>query len=319
MKLLLIGMPASGKSTYLGALSHVLTSGRKKTALRLLTLSDDEAHVATLESLWLTCQPPKRTQLRSNQQGSFEVTVGDDGKRAELLIPDLSGEAFRMCPARDLCPPGLFQMLADADGLVLFTNADRPSDDRLIFDAAPQYVALDAAFEAELAGDVAPDRATADGEIQAEEPAGTTRTDEVSDGEDPAERRFDPDAMPEEVLLVELLQQVNRAPLPRKHRKLAVVASAWDVVADADRVIAPPAWLDIHRPMLSQFFQFNRDAWTVNVWGISALGGSLPEHADRLLAVAEPTDRIMVVGDADGVHDLTAPLRWLMTDTTTAP
>lgn len=315
MNLLLLGMPSSGKTTFLGALSHVLTSGRSATSLRLLGLSEQEAHVAALEELWLACEEVPRTNVRSAQEGAFRVQVGDDGPEALISVPDLSGEAFRMPAARDRCPSGFFELLLEADGLVLFTNADKPSDDRLIFDAATQYDALEAAFQAELDAD----DSTGDGDP------------EVADGSEPTEpmpsfmeeapdseptRPFNPDDMPEEVLLVELLQQINRLPLSAKKRGLALVISAWDVVPNET---VPEDWLARWRPMLNQFLRHNGHLWDVRVWGVSALGGSLRTDADRLRAMAEPTERVQVVGNDASPHDLTAPIQWLMTRPTIAP
>lgn len=319
MNLLLLGMPSSGKTTFLGALSHVLTSGRSVTSLRLLGLSEQEAHVAALEELWLACEEVPRTNVRSTQEGAFRVQVGDDGPEALISVPDLSGEAFRMPAARDRCPSGLFELLLAADGLVLFTNADKPSDDRLIFDAASQYDALEAAFEAELDAD---ESISDDKEDEGPEASGGSELTEPtppSTGEAPDSeptRPFNPDDMPEEVLLVELLQQINRLPLAARKRGLALVVSAWDAVPNET---APEDWLARWRPMLNQFLRHNGNLWDVRVWGISALGGSLRTDGDRLRAMAEPIERVRVVGNDASPHDLTAPIQWLMTRPTIAP
>ncbi|MFC7379803.1 hypothetical protein [Brevundimonas sp. GCM10030266] len=289
MQLLLIGMPVSGKSTYLGALSHVLTAGTVETALRMKELADYEGHASALEERWLACEEVDRTGVTSRRDGQFRLQSAATGVEADLSIPDLSGEAFRQLAARGRCLTGVFTTMLEADGLVLFTNANRGIDDRLIFDAAQQYDALESAFEAEIAA------------------AGVE--DDLLSAPPEEDKPFNPEEMPEEVLIVEVLQMLNRRPAIARQRRVAVVVSAWDVVKGDE---APRDWLRRARPMLFQFLENNPRLWDVEVWGLSALGGGLPEAAERLRREAVPSMRIRVQGPAASEHDLTAPLAWLL-------
>lgn len=299
MKVIFVGLPESGKTTFIGALSHLLTAARQRTSLRLAGLSENEEHTSTLEERWLRCESVDRTRLKSRDEGSFQVLIGEGGVEAELSLPDLSGEAFRQPAARGQCRPGLFAALVEADGLILFTNANRPEDDRLLFDATAQYEELEAAFEAEL---------TAAGEDHSTEPDASIEEPDGVGGE----RRgapFNPDDMPEEVLLIELLQQINRRPNVERRRRLAVVVSAWDVVTDE---ITPLEWGRRARPMLAEFLRHNEALWEVEFWGVSAQGGDLPQDAARLLQFSDPAERIKVIGPSSSPHDLSAPISWLL-------
>ena len=121
---------------------------------------------------------------------------------------------------------------------------------------------------------------------------------------------FDPENIPEEAKLVEVLQVMNRRPMQPKRRLLAVMVSAWDVVgADA---INPGDWLAANRPMLWQYITSNPDLWNVRAYGVSALGGRLPAQRQALLLVPEPSRRIKIVGPDATAHDLTAPMRWIL-------
>ncbi len=46
---LIVGMPESGKSTFIAALRHLLLSGAVSTELELTGLSDEERHLNSLE------------------------------------------------------------------------------------------------------------------------------------------------------------------------------------------------------------------------------------------------------------------------------
>lgn len=292
MQVLLLGMPESGKSTYIGALTHILTSGRRESSLQLVGLAGYQAHAVALEERWLACDEMERTKHRTRQEGSFRVRPAAGGEEAVLLIPDLSGEAFRQTASKGMCLKGLFPALAAADGLVLFTNANRPPDDRILFDAAAQYEAIEAAFAGEMQREG----------LSVEEPSPSIEPEG-------AVKPFDPDDMPEEVLLVELLQLLNRRPLDARRRGLALVVSAWDVVKTQE---TPETWLARARPMLAQFLHHNSELWDLRVWGVSALGGELPKDADRLRAIKEPSERVQVIGHSAAPHDVAAPISWLM-------
>jgi hypothetical protein len=291
MKLLLLGMANTGKSTYLAALIHLLTAGRATTSLTLAGLSSFEAHAVALEDRWLACEPLDRTRKRSRGEGGFRIIPATGGGEVELAIPDLSGEHFRQIAARGMAAPGLFDALSNADGLMLFTNADRAPDDRLIFDEASEAADLEDAFAEELGEKPAPP-----------EP-------------DP-EPVFNPDEMPEEVVVVELLQILNRRPSVRRKRSIAVVVSAWDVVTDSE---TPAEWLRRKRPMLWQFLEYNPDLWDFQAWGVSAQGGDYRLETERLRQLTDPADRIRIEGNGASRQDLSAPISWLITASTPAP
>lgn len=124
--------------------------------------------------------------------------------------------------------------------------------------------------------------------------------------------KFTPEGMAEEVKIVEFLQMANRRPLYPKPRKLALIASAWDVV-EMEEGITPERWLAQNRPMLAQFLASNADLWEVRIYGVSAQGGKLPERKAELKGMLNQSERVRIIGHGAALHDLTAPLRWLIT------
>lgn len=279
LSIMIVGMPSSGKSTYLAALRHVLLSAETETTLVLARLADDERHLNRLEDSWLACETVERTREASEGWVSLHVRERNGGGQAELIVPDLRGEVFERPAAGGALLREVFDSLVQTDGLLVFTNADRPDDLTMMSDV----------------GDLVDGEAEEGGE---------------------AERRpvpvFQPDMIPEEPKLVEMLQAVNRRPRRRRLRRVAVVVSAWDVVSARDPLRLPLEWLAAVRPMLSQFLRYNADAWEVTVYGISAQGGELPRDQARLQAIEKASERVLVVGNGAAPHDVTAPIAWLM-------
>ncbi|AFW01775.1 hypothetical protein BAR24_14880 [Gluconobacter oxydans] len=271
---LIVGMPASGKSTFIAALRHLLIADEVATALELTALSDNERHVNTLEADWLACTEVQRTKTATEGWVEFRVRDRATGCEAILSVPDLRGETFEQPLCAGRCDRELYEALDDADALLLFTNADRPDDASLISDFNDMFD---------------------DAEPQTEKKAGSK----------PAP--FDPTAMPEEAKIVEFLQMANRRPLRPKLRKIGIVISAWDLVSTD---VTPEKWFAEHRPMIDQFLSNNADLWELRLYGVSAIGGRLPRDKKKLNKM-KPSKRIILVGEQTTAHDLTSPLSWL--------
>lgn len=276
-KQLIIGMPSSGKSTFIAALRHLLVSNEIETRLVLTGLSDDESHVNTLEADWLACKEVERTKPATEGWVEFQVRNRSTGAEATLSVPDLRGETFEQPLCLGRCNRALFDAVGTADALLLFTNADRPDEVGLISDLNDMEE---------------PDQAN--GDKSSDKPNLATQ--------------FRPEAMQEEAKIVEFLQMANRRPLQPSCRRIGIVISAWDVVTTG---LTPEEWFARSRPMLDQFLSNNTDLWDLRLYGVSALGGKLPRDKKRLAKLAKPSERIILVGADSAAHDLTVPLDWL--------
>jgi len=285
--LLVAGMPNSGKSTFIAALRHLLVANEVPIDLCLAELSESEGHLNRLENTWLDCEIIERTKPAT--EGWVELRVQDKNTLAllTLRIPDLRGEAFEQPACIGQCETDLFAALSEANGILLFTNADREDDSLLIDDLVD-------IFGSDDLGD-------ADGEV-----------DPLAAEE--AEKSFNPEEMPEEVKLVEFLQIANRRPLASRRRKIAIIVSAWDVVSANERNegVTAAQWIETRRPMLAQFIAANADLWESRVYGVSAQGGKLPRDKTALKKVRRPSERVQIIGHGAEEHDLSAPLRWML-------
>lgn len=312
LKLVIAGMPESGKSTFIAALRHLLVSQDVPTALIAARLSDAEKHLNRLEKEWIACEKVERTKQTVEEWVSLFVRREIDSTEAEIVMPDFSGEAFRRPAATGHCSAAVAAMLLDIDGMLLFTNADRGADDVRIEPFA-ELLAGDSAIPDnnpmpldEVTSDAVsrPDGMVAHGGAPTAGDAlrqdGRTSEGIVS---------FNPQNMPEEPLLVEMLQILNRPPRAPKERMIAVIVSAWDAVEESD--LTPEDWLKHNRPMVWQYLHSNTALWKARVYGVSAQGGRLPEEKAALQGKV-PGQRVQIIGHEAQPHDLTAPIDWLM-------
>lgn len=274
--LVIAGMPASGKTTFIAALRYCLNNvDMKAPSLILDGFSGDEKHLNMLEEKWLNCEEVDRTKKPTEAWVSLSVRDPMSNTAAELNLPDLRGELFEHPATMGQCETELLAAIEKADGLALFTNADRENDDMLIGDI-PFMV-----------------------------------NDETQVGQVGAEdaKSFDSKDMPEEAKIVELLQMTNRRPRKAVRRKLAVIISGWDAI-DID--IDPSEWWSLNKPMAAQFLENNVDLWDYVVYGVSAQGGSLPADRERLKSIELPSERIIIAGNGAKEHDISAPIHWLL-------
>ena len=289
---LIAGMPESGKSTYIGALRHVLLAKEVGTELEMSVLAGEEKHLNALEDKWLALEEMQRT--KTSNEAWVEVNLRDrsTGEESLVTIPDLRGENFERPASFGLCPSNLYDAVVASDGIMFFTNVNKTDDTLLIDDF----------------GDMDDDED--EGEV-ADTGAGGGDGDDGNDPGTNAEEKFKPEDMAEEVKIVEFLQMANRRPLDPKRRKLAMITSAWDLVVGKESA-TPDSWFRRCRPMVAQFLTHNADLWEVRVYGVSAQGGKLPEKKAEFNRMMRPSERVIVVGHGAAKHDLTAPLRWLM-------
>ncbi len=278
----IMGLPASGKTTFLAALWHLLTEGDIETALRLQNLlSGDMTHLNAIAARWRDARMQERTSVSGNRLVSMNLTRSS-GQHVRVVFPDVAGEAYRRMWEERACDPEVADLLR-AEGVLLCVHADDVRRPGWVVDEVDLHRRL---------GLPMPEQ------------------DVVT---------WHPRFAPTQVQLVSMLQLLCEPPLAVGPRKLAVTLSAWDKVeAEASD---PAGYLDGTFPLLSQYLRGGKDGWDWRVHGLSAQGGDYdpsdeegganPE-AERLRELDRPSDRIRVVTGGEVTHDLTGPLEWLM-------
>ncbi len=280
--IVVLGLPGSGKTTFLAALWHLLTSEEVETRLSLLSLKAGEsAHLNEIAALWRRAKVQERTLHAGDRTVTMSLRNGA-APEFQLSFPDLAGESFQqMWEARE-CAPEVAASLRSAN-VLLFIHADK----------------------IKTPGWIADDGEAAEAVSLPQEPSKPV----------PWNARM----APTQVKLVDLLQSLQVPPLETGARTVAIVLSAWDRAAGAG--MPPDEYLTAHMPLLRQYLSHGLDkAWTVRVFGVSAQGGVYDEtgkppkdEAKRIREMDVPSERITVISAEGQSHDLTEPLQWLLT------
>ena len=280
--IVIVGLPASGKTTFLAALWHLVTAREVPTALRFERLGNgDVGHLRTIASRWRDARVQDRTTIGRNVLVSMNL-IDSVGTSVRVTFPDVAGEAYKRMWETRSCEPGLAQHLG-ADAVLLFIHSDTIE--------SPTWVVDEMTLSRTLGVSVDDSRAIP----------------------------WSPSHAPTQVQLVDLLQLLHQPPLSVGPRRLAIMLSAWDKARDERR--NPVAYLEERLPLLFQYLHCHAAVWTLRVYGLSAQGGEYdvlgsdadanPE-ANELRTLDRPSERILLLdGDVSG-HDLTAPLAWLI-------
>ncbi len=281
----IVGLPASGKTTFLAALWELVCEDRVAKALQFQSIgSSDQAYLRKIVEVWRSAKEQARTELTGTS--SVSMTLADaSGRVVRVTIPDVPGEAFRsMWEDREL--DGTLLGTLGTGNILFLLHGNKIK--------APAWVTERAALR----------RAT-----KAVKP-------------ETAVQAWEPKFAPTQVQLVDLLQLISHEPVGRPGRKVAVVVSAWDKAEGEG--LDPGKFLDAKLPMLSQYLAAGRDRWDHRVYGVSAQGGDYDENdrnkanpkkgkdAESLRDVDIPAERIRLVYGTAETHDLTGPLLWLM-------
>lgn len=282
---IIIGLPASGKTTFLAALWHLVESEEAECRLQLDSYEGDLIYLNRIAEAWHNFQRVPRT----SQVGDVDVTIHlidrITGVRATAFFPDLAGETFDVQVEARRCRPEFVDDVADDDGILLFVSAD---------------VRGHALSVVEFNGMMPP----AD-----EREAGAG--DEPEEAQTPALTEWEPKLVPAQVRVVQLLSDLLRAPFEPRPRRVAVMISAWDLVKDIG--LLPREWLAAQMPLVDQFLRANAASFDHEVYGVSAQGINIDDgEAVNRATLVEPSRRILIVGPEGEGHDLTSPLAWLM-------
>ena len=279
------GFPESGKTSYLAALWHLITTAAEPTALLFDSLRDgDSTHLNELASRWRSGLRQRRTEIPSSKLVSMNLK-NTSGELMRLTLPDLSGESYRIMFEDRECDPVVGKTFDKSHGMLLFVHSDKIRQPQMVVTAVAQSLSL-----------------------------GST----IPDGQ---EIPWTPNLAPTQIQLVELLQLLRQPPLSVEFKRIGIIMSAWDKVEDEGRL--PDQFLAERLPLLKQYLDSGADGWEWKVFGVSAQGGDYEKEDERLTgrelerlnelkALDEPSMRIKVTSNGSVSSDLTEPIAWLM-------
>lgn len=273
MSYVLLGEPASGKSSLLVALYGALVNHRAGSFRLVRTLDEVE-----FLSRGLTAFGEQRSLQRTDADSTSRllIEVARDDHVVALDVPDRSGELLKGMLNSRAWHPELREQIRVALGAMFFIRADR----------------YDPGEGSETVSDLLSPGAHAD---------------------EPSRHDVDPvpwsaALMPSDVRAVDLLQLLlderdNTLPI-------AIIISAWDQVPTP--MPAPPTWVARTMPLLDQFLESNSDRLPHAVFGVSAQGGDFSAGLAAELVDEDPWDRAFVVAPDKKRGTLAEPVAWLL-------
>ena len=277
--ILFVGLPGSGKTTFLAALWHALKDRSSETTLKLTKLSGDRTYLNQIAKEWQECSQVPRTNLQSEQVVILHLD-GDGFGAFDLSIPDLAGEAFKQQLTERRMARHHDSFVQKATGIILFLHPD--------FEPGVQITAA-RSLEAELPG---------------------THEEESTVADTGANMIWSPELIPTQVKIVELMQFL----FERAQRKLrvAIVVSAWDLAIS--HFSAPNEFVTRAFPLFQQYLESNDDIFQYSVFGVSAQGGDIRVEKEKqeLLGLDDALMRIKVQQGQVIDQDITKPIAWLM-------
>jgi hypothetical protein len=277
-QLLLVGLPETGKTSFLAALWHYLKSpkipNRKLTQYKL---SPNDKYLSNIYKDWLSCKRPVRTALAEQKNTDVELFLQhtSTGEKFVMNVPDVAGETFRSQWEQRTWMNTYLEEVEKAAGFIFFIHSQK------------NIVTLNLLQDSY---GVQPEKADSDDSIE-----------------------WSPKKTTTQIILVQLLQfhleYFTRTPMP-----VAFVLSAWEKELDEEFTSEPAEWLESTMPILSQFLKANHEKLQAKIYGISAQGGDFEDGDKRaaLQRLREPAERIRVQVGAEQSNDISAPIQWLL-------
>ncbi len=284
-KLILVGLPESGKSTFIAALWDVVTSHKIEGSLILSDFEGDDSYLNELHQNWVELKSFGRTKLGKEGLGIMNLHSASDSTVGTLILPDLSGERFANQWEKRKVLKDHVEHLRESSGLLLFVHSKKIERGELMDEDLNE---LD--------------------EILSTDAPAPEVIEEVIEIELPVLLKHSPT----QTILVDLLQ--TSLDLSNKLSKVSLIISAWDLVIENG--LSPIDWLKKKLPLLAQFLESNERKIDYYVFGISAQGGEIDdsEQRARLLKEIDPSKRIIVAEEGkEPHHDITIPVKVLLT------
>lgn len=273
----IIGMPGAGKTTYLAALWHLITSAELDTALRFDRLEGDTQYLNSIVESWQKCEKVQRTSSAEDHPIVIHLKEHVSSAPVTLNFTDLSGENFRQQFVSRTCMRAYRDEVNGNGELMLFINADRPHQGVTILDANG-LIGGESAF---------------------------------------AEVEWEPKFAPEQAQLVDLLQCLQQDPFVPKLRRLAIIISAWDVVTHcqkADEWVCKEMPF-LHQFLSNNKQSFQTCMYGVSAQGgalkTDAEGHIMNTDERNELLSKIPSEKVRCVGPTFDSSDITLPLQWL--------
>ena len=277
---LLVGLPDTGKSTFLAALYHQVEGGDIKGSLVLERLGSDIEYLNRIREDWLKCEKISRATGVKSKKGTMLLRDPNTSLLSEVTIPDLLGEIFDHQFEERRWTHEFEEMVISCNGLVVFIHPDKVTPVRSIMEAnvVVEMVEEKDSLNAPLVTWTAKGAAT-------------------------------------QIKLVDILRFILDGTAEDKVIPVAIVISAWDRVLSLPKELqaeTPKDWVEKETAFVEPVLGFKlREVLFVDYFGISAQGGDYTK--DKANFLGEASKRVLVYSDTGAYDkDISAPIKWVM-------
>lgn len=134
----IIGLPESGKSTFLGALSYTIQNSVSGANTYKVDRIENLEYLNSLSSTWSKCEQMGRTNVGQYENCTLFLKDGA-GNKVELKLPDQSGEEFSNVIINRTMSEVMYNDIIECDEMFVFINPNVISKDVMINDIDPKY------------------------------------------------------------------------------------------------------------------------------------------------------------------------------------
>ncbi len=122
VRLCLVGLPDTGKTTYIAALWAYVNSSGPPERYHVVRPPGNAKYLTEIADAWVRGQPLPRNDSTDTPQISFGI--GAEGQRdLEFALPDLRGEVFKTMVTKFQAGLTIIDLLTDADVLLFVVSA----------------------------------------------------------------------------------------------------------------------------------------------------------------------------------------------------
>lgn len=291
-RLALIGLPGTGKTTYMGALWHMAEEPSVHEIVET-ALPISPRHIHEITEKVRAVDEIERT--KHDDDGFYEGTVEFPGYGAVTLrVHDRSGEQLQALVERRQWPELLAGEIAEANALMLFV-----CDDELVL---PLSLRL-----AEGLAEDDPAKPAEDALMNTDGETDRREIEELGPEDQPvAIKAYAHHYASTAAQLIDGLENLLEEMGDRWPVRIAVVVSKFDRISNR----SPREWLHQRLPAVEAFLDNNSGRVVWNLFGVCALGGD-PKNRDELLQ-SDLHERVWARDAQGGDVPLSEPVRWAL-------
>lgn len=294
----MIGMPASGKTTYLASLCRLLLYGEQKTEWKLDTKDVPEGFDKIREFI----KNLNSYKIVGRTQEVYDIGLNLYNQNQEwmqFVVPDSSGEIFRDLVYDRRIASNIMDQIVESDMLLFFININTMIPE--------ERIKLGEKSAIKQLNEEQGDKTIQSAANKVEEHFGDKEKVQTESKEQVENKKEEQKKYNNQSALVELLQSIIY--LVPHSLNIRFVISAWDLVEKEveQDIVTPEEYIKMKLPLLYQYLVFNSKLIYYEIWGVSAQGGDFEDEGDLIKLQSDNGEDYVCVVDskANTSKDLT--------------